>query len=305
MTVGWVAATTRGRSLATRLVGLDGAQAIAHVESWPQARSLLASTVYGNTLALDADRHAAHRAVAATTAWYLRVVAGWLPANGAGLARLMAGPVEISNVEQHFDRLAGDETAAPVDLGSLAVAWPRIAATTSVGQVRTVLRHSSWGDPGVGEPPAIIVGLWLSWLRRLSRQVDEFGPEARGAAAVVLARETLAFERTLAHPAGEDEDRLLTRAWRNAATLPDLQRRLPDSAGWALAPVDSVDDLWKAELGVVAAFALKAQQLLARPRSDRSAVAAFMVLVLVDRWRVDAAIEVAGRRPREVFDDVA
>ncbi len=305
MSIGWVASSTRGRLLTLRLVGAEGARALSRSESWPDARAALGATIYGAELDPLADRAAAHRAVASTTCWYLRVMAGWLPANAAGMARMFAGPVEITNIEHRLAELAGNEMPPAVDLGSLAIAWPQVAAAPSAEGVRDVLNRSTWGDPGGDDLISIGVGLRIAWLRRLARTVGEFGTVARGAAAVALARETFAFDRPLPAPTAANVDRLLGRSWRKATTLSQLEQRLPPSATWALEGLTSPSDLWSAEMRVVNRCESDAQRMAAQVGARRSAVAAVMMRFLVDRRRVDGAIEIAGRSPAEVFDVVA
>jgi hypothetical protein len=307
MTAGWVAASTRGRALLRRLVGPAGARELARVDTWHEARAQLTTTFYGAEMPADADRAAATRTATAATIWQLRVLAGWLPVGANGLARLLAAPIEIANIESHLTRLTGAATMGPVSLGSLAVAWPRVATTTSNEQVRTVLTHSAWGDPGGADPVAVAVGLRVAWARRLVHQVPETAPWAKGGLAVLIAREVFAFNRDISLPTGRELDRLIGSRWRDAKTIPELARLLPDSAAWALSDIASPSMLWRAELGVVHRVTADATRLAAAKRFTRSTVAAMMALLLVDLWRVAAAIELVGRGPypTEVFDAVA
>ncbi len=106
MTAGWVAASTRGRTLLTRTIGTDVARSIATADSWPTARDHLHNTVYGTELTATADRRTARRCAATATAWQLRVLAGWLPPASSGLVRAFAAPMEIANIEAHVAQLA-------------------------------------------------------------------------------------------------------------------------------------------------------------------------------------------------------
>ena len=307
MTAGWVAVSTRGGALLRRLVGLAGAHELAEAATWSQARSQLAATFYGMEMTTGCSRAEARSAATSATVWQLRVLAGWLPVQASGLARLFAGPTEIANIEGHLASLGGATTDAPVSLGSLAVAWPRVATTTSSEQVRAVLTHSAWGDPGGADPVAVAIGLRVAWARRLVRQVPETSAWAKGGLAVLIARESFAFGRDIAPVTGREIDRLVGKGWRQAATIPELALVLPTSAAWALADIASPADLWRAELAVTRRVTAEATQLAATKRPTKGTVAAVMALLLVDLWRVTAAVELAGRHPNpsEVLDAVA
>lgn len=91
------------------------------------------------------------RGVAAMTLWNLRVLAGWLPAEGAELIHVLAAWFEIVNIDEHLRSFTADPAdtgAPPFRLGSLATAWPRLSRTTSPAELRTVLAASAWSDPG-------------------------------------------------------------------------------------------------------------------------------------------------------------
>jgi hypothetical protein len=307
MSAGWVAPMTRGRALLERTIGLDGARRLAAAESWPAARERLAPTVYGIELASDANRAQARHAAATAATWQLRVLAGWLPPGSSGLARLVAGPIEISNIEQHLAWLTLGTTAHSVPLGSLGTAWPVAAATTSPEALRGHLARSSWGDPGGSDPVTLAVGLRVGWLRRLSRQLPVAREIALGGLAILIARERFAFEREIAPIPARELDRLVGNGWRRAETLTQLTERLPRGASWALSGIVSPADIWRAELAWLERAEGDAQGLAASRRFGRNEFAAVMALLMVDLQRVESAIEIAGRTPipGEVFDDVA
>lgn len=307
MTAGWVAPVTRGRSLLDRTVGLDGARFIAAAPSWAEARSALAATAYGRDLAVDAGRADARRAAASSTVWHFRVLAGWLPPGGAGLARLAVAPIEISNIEGHLARLSGSDGDRAVPLGSLAVAWPRVSAASNDADVRSVLARSAWGDPGGTDAVSIAAGLRIAWARRV-REVAEFArPWAMGGLALLIARERFAFDRDINPVAAHELDRLLSRNWRAATSVPELADRLPKSASWVLNGVEAPDELWRCELAVLRRVLADASPVAAAGRYGQATAVAIAALMLVDLTRVTAAIEAAGSAPSgiEVFDAVA
>ena len=307
MSAGWVAPMTRGRALLERTVGVDGARRLVEAETWPAARERLASTVYGIELASDASRAQARHAAATAAAWQLRVLAGWLPPGSSGLVRLVVGPIEISNIEQHVVWLTLGTAGRPVSLGSLGTAWPGVSTTTSLEALRGRLERSSWGDPGGTDPATITVGLCVAWLQRLSRQLPVAKPVAHGGLAILIARERFAFEREIAPITAREIDHLVGNGWRRAETLAQLAEQLPRTASWAGSGVSSFDDLWHAELAWLDRIERDARGLAASRRFGRNEVAAVMALLMVDLRRVQSAIEVAGRTPfpNEVFDDVA
>ena len=308
MTAGWVAASTRGRALLRRTIGADVARAIAAAESWPSARDHLRNTVYGIELPSTADRNLARRTAATATAWQLRVLAGWLPPASSGLVRAFAAPIEIANIEAHLAQLTtGTAPTAPIPLGTLGVAWSAVAKLRSADQVRDVLARSPWGDPGGADRATIAMGLHVAWARRLARQAPVAENWAHGGAALLVAREQFAFERSIPDVTGRELDHLLGTAWRDASTTPELTERLPKSARWIFADVTRADDLWRAETTLLHRVAIESERVNTAARNGRDALAAIMALLLVDLWRVDAAIEAAGRAPlvTEVFDAVA
>lgn len=306
MTAGWVAASTRGRSLLRQLVGAEFAAELTELD-WPDARSRLTATVYGRQLPAGADRSAARRVAMNATAWQLRVLAGWLPPAHAAMARLFAGPLEIANIERHLTGLSlAHPTAPPIALGSLAVAWPRVSMANTPEDVRAILTHSVWGDPGGSDRATVALGLRLSLLRRLANLTPSSRPWSRGGAAVLLARERFSFGRPVTRAAARHLDALLGRRWTDADSVSDLGIRLSDDAAWALSGIDRAEDLWRAEIAVAARMRSDATTLAGRGRADLVTVAAVMTLLLLDLRDLLAAIELAGggARAREVFDAV-
>lgn len=307
MTAGWVAASTRGRALLRRRLGPDSARALAG-RGWLEARESLTATMYGKQLSTGEDRPGVRHAALEATTWQLRVLAGWLPPGHGGLVRVFAAPMEIANIEGHLARLLGGGTAErPIRLGSLAIAWPRIAGTTSPEQVRSVLATSVWGDPGGTDRASMALGLRLAWARRLSTQSVLVRSWAAGAAAVLVARERFGFDRTISERSGLVADDLLGPRWRDAPSVPALETGLPESASWPLAGIHEAEGLWRAEVAVVRRVSSDAEKLVGARHHDRATVIGIMALMLVDLWRVLALVEVAGLGPgaEEVFDAVA
>jgi len=308
MTAGWVAASTRGRALLARTIGADVASSIAAADSWPSARDHLRNTIYGVELPSTADRRCARRSAATATAWQLRVLAGWLPPASSGLVRAFAAPIEIANIQNHVAQLTtAAAPAPPIPLGTLSVAWAAVAKQRSAEQVRAVLARSPWGDPGGTDVSTVVLGLRVAWARRLARQAPVAAAWARGGAALLVARERFAFDRAIPEVTGRELDRLLGTLWRHVSTTSELIDRLPKSVRWVFADVATSEDLWLAEITLLRRVSADGERIATGARNGRNVLAAIMALLLVDLWRVDAAIETAGRTPlvTEVFDAVA
>ncbi len=307
MTTGWVAAALRGKSLTTQLLGQHGQRELASAPSWPRAVEILATTVYGRELAPNADRAATQLAAANATAWQLRVLAGWVPPAGRSIVRAAAAPLEIFNVEQHLRQLSGGDERAPILLGSLASAWPRIEHCATPEAVRETLAVSVWSDPGGSASSDIALGMRTAWVRRAVRHVPSARPWALGYLAVLAARELYSFDREIAAITGRHVDRLLGHSWRRATTLDEFRNGLAPDAAWPLAEVESVGDLWRGEVSVRRRVATDAGRLAARNRFDQRVVVGIVGLLLSDLYGVLAAAETAGRSGQavEVFDAVA
>lgn len=315
MSAGWVAATVRGRCLARGGLGIGGARELTDLPSWEQARARLTDVV-PHRLPDDADRATARRAALAATVWQLRVLAGWLPPSGAPLARLAAGPAEIVALEDHRARLEGAGPASllpappptPISLGSLGIAWPRAAATSTPTALRALLARSVWGDPGGTGEPELALALRLSFAARVRHLGGALArPWASGAAAVLVAREQLAFGRPLNAATARQADRLLGSGWRDPRSVPELAARLPSDARWVLAGVERDDQLWRSEVALVRRVAGDAHPVVAAGRPDRDTVVALLALLLLDLWLTQVAIESAARGAagREVLDAFA
>lgn len=311
MTAGWMAAVVRGEALLGRTVGPAGARAIAGADDWPSARRALASTAYGRELPPDADRRTARVTAERATAWQIRVLAGWLPPGGAAVARLAIAPFEIGNLDRRLvsfvDGTARFDPSDAVDLGPLGAAWPAAARAATSAEVRALLRRSSWGDPGGDGRAEIAVGLRVSWARRAMRVDPVVRPWALGALAVLVARERFVFDRPITEVTARSVDRAFGPRWRDAGDVDGLRARIPEGARWPLPAGNAPSDLWRSELALLARIGREAGDIATTRRPVPATVVAVLALLLVDTWRVTAAIEAAGRGPagREVLDAVA
>lgn len=307
MSAGWVAGSVRARALAQRRLGAGAARTLAASSSLEVALAALAGTPYRQKVRPGQRLAAAQRAVAATLLWHLRVLAGWLPREGADMLRLLAGWFEIANVDELLHRLAGGEAEEPFRLGALATAWPRLAPARSTAELRQTLVASPWGDPGAATPRAVQVGMRLSWLARVGDDVERSAPWAAGKAALLVARERFAAGRDLPAATPARARALLGPGALAAASLAELARRLPARARWALEGVTDPDELWRAEARWWSRVERDGFALLGEGSGaglGPAPVLGAVAVLAADAWRVRAALELAARggQPLEVFD---
>jgi hypothetical protein len=306
MAAKWVAGSVRARALARRRLGRAGARLLATAGSLRTAVESLAGSPYGHDVRPESSLAEAQRAAGATLLWHLRVLAGWLPADGSQAVRSLAGWFEIANVDDLLRGLAGGTHPAPYRLGRLAVAWPRLAGAGSAEQVRAVLAASAWGDPGGDSPRMIGLGMRCAWAERVAEVSEPARPWAAGGTALLLARERYAAGRSLPEPAVAPAVRLLGAGWTEAGSIPDAAARLPASARWALGGVADPADLWQAETRWWARLERDGFVLVHGPRFGPDVAVGAVAVLAADAWRVAAALEVAARgAPVEVLDALA
>lgn len=291
----WVAGGVRARALARRRVGAGAARRLAGAPSLSDALRTLADTPYGHDLHLGQSLADAEQALGQTLLWHLRVLAGWLPRTGVDRMRVLAGWFELANLDQHVGRLAGGEAAPAYRLGSLATGWPRLAATTTLEELREALAASVWGDPGAASPWALAVGPRLAWAERLAARVPAAAPWAAGAVALLLARETVSLGRHLHDVHRRRVAALLGPGADGAGTLAELARRLTSPARWALEGIDDPAELWRAEARWWTRVEHDGFALLRRSRFDADAAVGVAAVLATDAWRVRAALESAAR----------
>jgi hypothetical protein len=287
--------------MARRRLGRSGVRALAGCDGFAAAAQMLANSPYRRPDPPLNDLAGAQHAVLETLLWNLRVLAGWLPADGVRSLRLLAAWFEIANVDEHLARLGGGTGETAFRLGVLGSAWPRLAATSSAAQLRAELAASVWGDPG-GDGDRDI-GLWLrvAWAQRVVRGVEQARPWALGATALLVAGRVSATGRPLSDRVARGVDRLLGPHWSGAANLPDLRDRLPARARWALDGVERPDQLWLAEAAWWRRLRADGWRLLSGGFGpDRPVGAA--ALLAVDAWQVRAALGLAARGPTRSED---
>lgn len=82
MAAGWVAGAVWSRAMAGRRLGSAAARQVAACPSLAAALDALTSSPYRRELVANASLADAQDALAATVVWNMRVLAGWLPADG-------------------------------------------------------------------------------------------------------------------------------------------------------------------------------------------------------------------------------
>ena len=296
MSAGWVAAGVRGRGLARRRLGQDGARQLAASDSLATALSRLVRTPYGREVRADMELPAAEHAVFATLLWHLRILAGWGPPLGAGALRLLAAGFEIANVTGHLSRLNGQKAPDPYALGSMATAWPVVSEARTPGEVRAALARSSWGDPGTQDVATVRLVLLLGWARRVFDGVPGAGDWALSGSALVVCRVLAAGATSALGPvACRDVDHLLGRRWLEATSPGELARRVPRPAAEALRGITGFDELWRAELRWWSTVERAGMALATRSAPDVSTSVGVVGLLAADAWRTRASLEIAAR----------
>ncbi|HTS72329.1 MAG TPA: hypothetical protein VMG74_01300 [Gaiellaceae bacterium] len=294
MSAGWIAAGVRARLLLRRRLGRERVRAVADSRSLGDALALLAATGYAVELEQAHSLEEAQRAVARSVLFHLRLLAGWLPPGGAGLARVLAAWFELVNLEERLAFLDGAELRQPFDLGALATAWPAAAQAQTPAELRSAIAASAWGDPGGESAETVHFGLRLSWARRVLGAAPELSGLVAGALALLVARELFVAGRPVELLAGGAIPGL-GPGWETARTLGELGEGLPERAAWALAGVDAAERLWEAETAWWERVEQEGERLARRPLEDRAVVAGVAALLAADAWRTSAALALAER----------
>jgi hypothetical protein len=290
---GWTAGVTRGRLLLSRTIGGEHARAIAACGSVAEGVAALAGSAYGERVQAGVDLMAAERGVAETLLWHLQILAGWLPAAGAGLVRVLAGWFELANIDARVAALSGDgREPTPFALGGLATAWPRVEQARTVEEVGDAVAGSAWGDCGRGSPAELTLGLRVAYARRVREASPEAAHWVGGASALLIARERLIADA----PAGVAQLEKLPGVGERAlgaSSLSELQAALPADAAWALHDASDPAELWGSELRWWSQVESDASQML-RMGGDEAVVLAAVALLAVDAQRTARALRTAA-----------
>ena len=109
LTPGWVAGSVRARHMLARRIGRDQARELVGAASLEDALARLSGSAYGRYLRAGMDLASAQRALAETTLWHIRVLAGWASPQGLEAIRSLAAWFELVNIEDRLAFLGGGE----------------------------------------------------------------------------------------------------------------------------------------------------------------------------------------------------
>ncbi|MFF1273600.1 V-type ATPase subunit [Streptomyces marokkonensis] len=322
MGAGWVAGVTRARALRTRCLGEDGVRNVAESGTLEDALRYVAATAYRHDVASGATPAEAQRAVSSALLWHLRVLAGWQPAAGAAAVRALTAGFEISNTEHHLRSLSavspgpagpgepGPEgfRPPPYRLGTLALAWTRLARARTPSELRTALAASDWGDPGGDSPAEVATGMRVSAAVRVATAVPGAERWAASRLALLFGREVFVVGRRIPDASARRAARLLGPRAVDAGSYAGFREALPATATWLLDDVDEAADLWRAEARWWEAVEEDGRELLRRSRFGPHPVVGAVALLSADAWRTRGALELAargggpGNRSAEVLD---
>jgi hypothetical protein len=308
VSAGWVAGSVRAAAMARRRLGPVATLTVAGCARLDEGLDMVAGSPYGRQVTTGVALDVAEYGVAATLLWNLRVLAGWLPAGGAEILRVLAGWFEIANTDEHVRALSGVASGPPpYRLGSLATAWPQLAATGSAADLRAALAASPWGDPGAQTPFAIGSTMRVAWAQRVALTVPAARPWAAGGAALMVARERFLRGSELPTVTTGSLGALLGGAWAEVPTLAAYATALRPDAAWALAGVTDDLSLWRAETLWWRRVHTDGLALLGRSGFGQDRVVGAAAVLAADAWRVRAALGVAARggAGREARDALA
>ena len=314
MSTAWVAGVVRAKALAERRLGAGGARALAARPGLDAALRDLEATPYGHDVQVGQSLADAQHAVGAALLWNMRVLAGWLPREGADVIRLIAAGFEVANLDEHLARLHGEPAGPAYALGTLDTAWARLSPTTTLADVAGVLDASAWRLRDVETRREIQVGLRLAWADAVVARVPEAAAAARAGAALLVLREVALEGRPLSPPLTRRASYVLGPGFLEAVAtgqrdVSALRATLPGETRSVLDGVERLEDLWRAAASWWRQLEHDGFRLLRGSSYDQRPVVGALLVLAGDAWRVRAALETAARGGAgavlEAFDGVA
>ncbi|HWF40919.1 MAG TPA: hypothetical protein VN683_02435, partial [Acidothermaceae bacterium] len=248
MTGAWVSADVRAIAMSHRTIGRAAASSLAACTDLAAALTQLQSSPYARDVRPSHDLADAQRAVASTLLWNVRVLAGWVPANGVGMLRIAMAWFEILNVEARLRPAERRPVPPRFEMGSLASTSGGSESVTRSNVVDR-LRTTWWGQPSNESLWAIGLAMRSRLIDRASSGVPGASAWAAGAAALIVAREQVIAGNQLPSDVRRNLAHTLRRDAFEAQSLEALRERLPRRASWVLDNVDSPEDMWRAESG--------------------------------------------------------
>ena len=303
----WVASNVRAKALLSRRLGAGRARGIAAMSSLAEAQQALADGPYGRHVVAGQAAVQTEHAIASTLLWHLRVLAGWQPREGAQAMRTLAAGFEAANICAHARQLTGAPPQPIYELGALATAWPLLAETSSLAQLRVALSRTLWGDPDTESPADIALAVHASWAVRVARTVPQASSWAGAGLVLLIARWRLLERRELSERAAVHARRVLGTAAMTSTDLDSFAAAVPARFGWVLAGCNAADQLWRGEALLCRRLEENGFALLTGPGFGQARIIGAVAVLAADAWRCRAALQAAtrGGGPMDVYDAVA
>jgi hypothetical protein len=319
VSAGWVAATVRSQALARNRLGAAGARSLASLTSVQDARGRLEGTLFANAVDRATSMDELDRSTRAVVLWELRVLAGWMPPAGAGLARALAAGHERDNIVGRLRELDGGPPELVFELGALATVWPKCVAATTRAALLAEVERSASGSlaplPAHISPGALHDVLTATALRRLADTAPAASGWAAQAGAILLARMLFVDMQAPPPVVLRSLGPLLGGSWSpdgnsgygQPQDFQEFVARLPDGVRRGLAGVSRADQLWQGDVRLRTQVDAEATRMIRSADPGPNSVLAAVTLVDLDAWRIRAALAAvaAGIGHSEVLDAVA
>jgi len=294
--------------MAQHRIGAGACRDIAAQPSLSKALPLLANSAYAERLAGSTSLAAAERSILDSVLWELRVLAGWLPANGTRVLRAMAAAYERDNIVALAKELEGNlDIEEPYELGTLATAWPQLQLSTTSEELVQALEKSPWQRTGSTGVISLRDELTLVWLRRLANVAPPTRSWGAAASALILARVLVVDGDEISTRLTELIRPVLGQGWEKATGMAELRRALPKSVQSIFADIETPEELWRAEARLRAKIQADGFNLLHHSTPGPEVVLGTAAVLAIDGWRIRVALAAAaaGLGTSEVLDAVA
>jgi hypothetical protein len=304
MTAAWIASDVRATAMSHRILGRAATQALAAQGSVRSALTSLANSPYGHDIRADQSLEAAQHAVATAVLWNTRVLAGWVPAAGTPMMRVLVGWYEIANIDAQLRSDFGVPAHPYFRLGGLAIGWSRLGGASSVADLCDRLATTAWGRPDDETARTIGLTLRATLLQDAAAKLPGCRDWITSAAALLLARERTRGQAPLPARPARVFASLLGGQVLTAPNFEELLAVLPDTARWAFDGVTTDKDLWRAESRWWSGVEAAGMAHVRGARFGPMPVIGTVALLAADAWRVRAALTAAanGAKGLEEFD---
>jgi len=281
----WIAGDVRALVLVAGDVS-DIADTVAATPDLEAAIATLAETRWIRDEVPAVTVEAAQREVYQSLLWHLRVLAGWLPAEGVEAIRSCLLWFEIRNIEDRLGYFAGAPAEAMYELGRLGLISRRLESTGSAEDIRWLMHTSAWHDPGADDAYSIRIWLRHAWHQRVRDAAPELRVWADAATWLFAVR-----ERVAQRPGAE--------------VLAAAPPALPSAWQWATSVQWSAQDLWRGEQRWWTQVREEGLKLLHKPVGTTGPVIGALTTLASSAHRIATALEVAAAGSRGGRIDVA